>query len=495
MMRWANFIHIYQPADQSLPILDAVVNQSYRRVFNGLAKIPSFKLTLNINGALTELLAGNGYGDVIQAIRDLSEAGKLEFTESAMNHAFLPFLAERDIERQIRRNHETNLKHFGPSYKPKVFFPPEMAYSLKVARVVARMGYPVLMLDEISHPQGGADTASSLNIFDIEGAPGTVAVFRERRVSNLVMSSVVRDEQSFLTALGDDAKSDRYLLTAMDGETFGHHRPGLENLLFAVMASSAVEHIFVSEIPTYYPKADNSITPREATWASAEQDIEKGVQFFSWKAPQNKVHALQWRFFGFLEKKFATLERPTRIVTNAFDMASASDQYFWASAEPWWSIEMIERGAWNMLAALWLMPGLSRADRRKGEELYRAIIAQAFKWQRTGMIETLAGKHRTAVRIPFHDRTVGEGKPEVYDAIMAMLKEKMKEAAIAENYEKAILWRDAMWKLETRNDIYDTVHAVDMLRQELPGGELEKLMDKYKEEYRKVRPGQPEFRG
>ena len=72
---------------------------------------------------------------------------------------------------------------------------------------------------------------------------------------------------------------------------------------------------------------------------------------------------------------------------------------------------MIEKGAWNMLEALRKLPGVDRADRRKGEEFYHAILAQAFEWQRSGMIESLAGKYRDRVRIPFKDRTVGEAKP------------------------------------------------------------------------------------
>ena len=260
------------------------------------------------------------------------------------------------------------------------------------------------------------------------------------------------------------------------------------------MSSPEPQQIFVSEIPDIYPAQQTPIIPREATWATTEKDMERDVQFFSWKDPKNPVHALQWKFFRFLRKKLSGSSISRRAL-DAFDRASASDQFYWASAEPWWSIEMIEKGAWNMHAALYALSGGRKSDRKQGDELYHAILAMAFKMQRSGAIEALGKAHRDAVRVPFKDRTAGSGKPEVYDAVMTMIRRKMEEASAARNYEKAILWRDAAWKLETKNDIYDAMHAVDLLRQELPDGELEKLMDTYKEAYKKTLPGQPESRG
>lgn len=488
-------MHIYQPRDQSRVVLEAVVAQSYRRVFAGIANIPSCKLTLNINGALTELLARSGYRDVLSCIRRLAENGKLEFTESSMYHAFLPFLTDREIERQIRKNHAVNRSYFGKMYAPVSFFPPEMAYAPKVARVAGRLGYALLLLDEISLPKGaGRDMSGMREVFEIAGA-NICAVFRERRISNLIMSSVVRDAQTFREALGEFRGAEGYMLTAMDGETFGHHRPGLEQFLFAVMSAPSPEQIFVSEIPRRYPMGNAPIIPRQATWASTEEDLRRGMQFFSWKDPENRVHALQWKFFTFLQRILRRARHVSAAAEDAFDRAASSDQFFWASAEPWWSIEMIEKGAWAMREAARVPSPARKRNLERADELYHRILAEAFRWQRSGKVESLARAYREAVRIPFKERTAGEGKPEVYEAVLTALRGKMKEAADVQNYEKAILWRDAIWKLETKNDIYDTVHAVDLLRQEVPHGELERLMDTYKEQYQAHRSGQPEPRG
>lgn len=161
-MYWVNFLHIYQPADQSDEILERIVNELYRPLFKGFLSIPKLKLNLNISGGLTELLVHKGYSDVIDVIRTLAENNQLEFTESAKYHALLPFLEKRDIIRQINDNQQINKKYFGKVYKPQCFFPPEMAYSQKVGKTVSELGYPLILLDEISFA-GGKSSRLEIN--------------------------------------------------------------------------------------------------------------------------------------------------------------------------------------------------------------------------------------------------------------------------------------------------------------------------------------------
>ncbi|MDP1629287.1 MAG: UvrB/UvrC motif-containing protein [bacterium] len=496
-MIWANFLHIYQPITQSPDILEGIVNQSYRPLFKGLKKIPGAKINLNISAALSELLIQYDYHDVIEDIIELAKSGKVEFTESARYHSFLPMLPEEEIERQIRLNNESNKKIFGKDvYKPVGFFPPEMAYSYKIAKVVKKLGYEWMILDEIA-ACGKVDAVEYDKIYTVSGLNNFKVFFRERRPSNLIMSAVVRSAESLKEVLREEVKTRRYLLTAMDGETFGHHRPGLEKLLFGILASPIFKKIFISEIPKYFPK-EEKISLVESTWASSEEDIEKKEQFLSWNDPENEIHALQWAFFDFVLSK---IKKSDELETSEgkkarenMDIAEASDHFWWASAKPWWSIEMIEQGAWQLLETLKFIPHVAMEDVERAEAYYKDIVVKAFYWQRSGKVKHLAREMRSAIKIPFKERTLEAGKPEVYAAFIETMKKEMKKAAKKMEYEKAVLWRDAIWKLETKNDIYDAVHAVDLLRQEIPLVDLEKSMDKYKEEYKRKKSGQPEDR-
>src|SRR3989344_607341 len=149
-MKWANFLHFYQPANQQPDILEAIVAQSYRPVIEGIKKNKRVHLSLNVGGTLFELFHKYGYHDLIEDIRGLVAEGRVEVTGSAKYHAILPLLSEEEIRRQIELNTETLQKFLGKDYQPKGFFPPEAAFSEKIARIAEELGFEWLILDEIA---------------------------------------------------------------------------------------------------------------------------------------------------------------------------------------------------------------------------------------------------------------------------------------------------------------------------------------------------------
>ena len=496
-MYWANFLHMYQPAEQQPDILEAIVRQSYRPLLLGLERQRRARLTLNVNGALLELFDRDRYHDLIDILRQLGKEGRIEFTSSAKYHAFLPYLEQSEIVRQITTNNETNTFYLGPAYRPRGFFPPEMAYDEKLAPLVEELGFDWMILDEIACGGDGGQVDYA-NVYRVKGRKLKV-FFRERRLSNLIMSAVVRSGESLREAMREDLKTSRYVLTAMDGETFGHHRPGLVEMLFDVLGAPEFELITVSDIPRYYPE-EREVVPVTSTWASSRQDIEKGIQFLSWSDPDNSIHTWQWDFTKLvLDEVYAMDPRHPHyeLVRNKMDAALSSDHLFWASGKPWWSVEMIEVGAYRLLDTLRRIPAVAPGKLEKARDFYENIISTAFNWQRSGKIRAMMREQRSILRIPFKDRTLGRGGRErgVYYAFLNMMQRLEKEAAGRGEYEKAILWRDAIYKLQHKLDIYDTINAIDLLRVEIPHREVEEMIEKYKERYRGIRGGQPEQRG
>lgn len=495
-MRWANFLHFYQPVNQQPDILEAIVAQSYRPLIDGIKNNEKARLSVNINGALFELLHKNGYNDLIQDIKSLVEEGRLEITGSAKYHSLLPLLSEEEIKRQIILNNETLQKFLG-GYKPVGFFAPEMAYDEKVGRVLNELGFQWVILDEISCG-GSIGNVDCSQIYKLAGTNLQV-FFRNRRFSNLIMSAVVRSGESLLQAMHEDMSSSDYIITAMDAETFGHHRPGLEKMLVDIFKTEEFDLIKITDLPNFY-KEEKEITPHTATWASSKEDIDRGIQFLSWNDPENIIHKWQWELTLMVLDAVYKMDKSHprfEMVREKMDESLASDHFWWASAKPWWSLEMIEYGAFNLLDTLRHIPNIEKPEIEKARDLYEKIISTAFNWQRTGKIRMMMQEQRDVLRIPFKDRTVGKGGGEegVYHAFIDMMKRLEKESSDRGEYEQSILWRDAIFKLENKLDIYDTVNAIDLLRVKIPHGEVEDTINRYKVKYNEIRGGQPEQRG
>lgn len=495
-MKWANFLHIYQPIGQQPDILESVVVGSYRPVISNILRHNSARLTMNISGSLLELFDKYNYRDLIDMTRELLKSGRLELTGSAKYHALLPFLNEKEIIRQIEINNET-LRFYFDQYKPTGFFPPEMAYDERIPGIIESLGFRWIILDEISK-SGKTEDVDYNKIYTI-GHSNIKAFFRERRPSNLIMSAVVRSYESLREAMKEDFKSDRYMVTGMDGETFGHHRPGLEKMLFELFDSKDFESVTLSDL-LLLNKNEERINPIKSTWASSEEDIERGIQFLSWNDPGNEIHAWQWELVNLARDSVYEMDKDDASfadIRSRMDVALASDHFWWASAKPWWSLQEIERGAYVCLEIIRRIPNIPHQIIERSQALYENIVSTAFSWQRTGKIYEMAKERQRILKIPFKERTFEKGGVEkgVYEGFFSMFRDLEKKAAEKGEYEKAIIWRDAMYKIENKTDIYDLMHATELLRTEIPNEEVEKILDKYTEKYKKIRGGQPEQRG
>lgn len=449
-MYWSNFLHIYQPPTQTKKILRKVAEESYRKLLEGLKNYPNGKLTLNINGCLTELLDRHGFQDILANIRELLEQGRLEITESAMYHAFLPLLPEKEIIRQIKLNHETNRKFFGPDYKPKGFFPPEMAYTKRLAEIVDKLGYQWIIIDEAGFPSEHIEYDKTYRIKDLN----LKVFFRERAVSFKILSAQLGTGSQLLRDLGQRLKRKEYMLTAMDGETFGHHRLGLEQLLFDIYASPDLPTANVSELMTLFPDI-KTIEPLPSSWALMHKDQTRKDPMSRWHDPSNDMHLLQWSLTNLaleLIEKSDQSSPDFLYARHLLDKALHSDQYWWASAKPWWSLEMIERGANDFVQAVNAMPGIGKEAKQKANNLYLEIIKTGFRWQREGIVEAMVEQHYDEEVSQRLDLSIPVASETEFQKIIRHLGKQMLGAAKAKEYDRAAQFKKRIEELKAERE-------------------------------------------
>ncbi|MCX6783652.1 MAG: UvrB/UvrC motif-containing protein [candidate division WWE3 bacterium] len=504
-MIWSNFLHFYQPPTQKQYWVDRVTNECYRRIVTELLNNPEAKLTLNVNAVLCDLWSQYGHQDVIDGLKILVQRGQVELVGSAKFHPLLPKISKEEITRQVHLNEEGLFKYFGvlpPTSRhsgldpessksdqselldsgsgagmtsktaPRLrgFFPPEMAYDRYVAEVVASLGYEWIIAEELSYSQHLGQVKYD-RIYNVSDVGSLQIFFRDRNFSYHVLSGQLGTPALFLQALGERRNDGSYLLTAMDGETFGHHRPGMEKLLFEIYKDPEIKSVTISELPTLYPKRESTPT-FPSTWALMEKDIPRGVPFNRWDEPTNEIHQLQWELTRLATSVIPAPEpESSKQITNnkkqsagvtgfrvkpgmtsreLLDRALHSDQYWWASATPWWSLEMIERGAMELLATVKAAKeeGLCGQDKvDEAQDLYYRILTTGFAWQRSGKVDEMSKAEDEAVRM-----STDQGLPSIpgseLDKMIATIKVELNSVVAHEEYERAIQLRDRIKELE-----------------------------------------------
>lgn len=455
-MYWANFLHFYQPPTQKEYWVRKISNECYRVLIRGLEENPQAKLTLNINAALTDLFAQYGGQDIIDGIRRLAERGQIELTGSAKYHPFLPLIPAEEIRHQIELNTETNRRYFGDVYQPKGFFPPEMAYNRKVADVVRDMGFQWLIIDELAH-SGQMHSLKWDQLYTLQGSDDFFIFFRDRDTSFRILSAEVGvsvfSAGMLLRLLGPRLNTNEYVLTAMDGETFGHHRPGLDALLFDLYRAPELKSVTMSELPTIVTKREPA-EPMPSSWALMRKDIEQKTPYSRWKDEHNEIHTMQWELTDLAIATTHRLDQTNaqyQAVRTALDRAIHSDQYWWASASPWWSIEMMEAGAKELSDVVIMNPASTDQEKARARDLYHGVVFTAFEWQRTNKIADMikASDEDVTQRIT---KELPRIPLEEFNAMVANLEKQMLGAASHREYERAAQLRDRVSELNAKKD-------------------------------------------
>lgn len=375
MIYWAPVLHLYQPPTQLPEVLRRICDECYRPLLRILAGLADSRLTLNVAGSLVEQLRQHQMVDVIDGLRALAEAGKVELTGSAMYHAILPLLPSREGRRQITLNQRTNRGAFGDAFRPAGFFPPELCFADSIVPTLLETGHRWVLVSGVGCPiDWPLDAISTLSC-----EVGELAVFyRDDVLSNRIAFADL-DAESFLANLRAlrGRRDNIYVVTAMDGETFGHHLPGWEEAFLArgfrlveqsepaseVMSTAPADRINVVTISSLldrFPRTPGPL-PRPSSWSTTGDDLAAGNAFPLWKDPGNRIHQLQWTLTDLaldLTYRAETLgdsepsRRYARIARDQMDRALHSCQYWWASRRPMWDVNMVHRGLLEQQAAV-----------------------------------------------------------------------------------------------------------------------------------------------
>ncbi|MBU2635160.1 hypothetical protein KJ841_01635 [Patescibacteria group bacterium] len=381
---WANLLHLYQPPDQKKHIIRKVVKESYRPLLKTLKKNPKVKITLNIPACLTQILAKNKeFSNIIKDIKKLSAAGQIEFTGSAAFHAFLPLIHTGEIRRQIQLNERINKEIFGNLYQPKGFFPPEMGYNEKMAKVVKRMGYQWLVLDEIALNKKLGKISFRHKYFNKK--LGINFIFRNRALSDIFSYTEINTLEDFIQTVNQQLKNNQPMITAFNG---------INKLFTEIVNSNEFKTVTYSELLNSYKKS-KEVTPRACSWASTKKELRNYNPYSLWYNPKNEIHQLQWQLFKLVVNTVRrNLSSPDYLKARGLlDRSLNSDIFWWASANPWWDVKFVEDATNKMLNIIKIIRSPKDKSFKQVLKYNKKIIALLKEWQKTGKVQRIKEKY------------------------------------------------------------------------------------------------------
>ncbi len=367
-MLWLNFLHFYQPANAETYNIRKALDKSYFRLLRLLEEHPELRMTFNVSGCLLDRLADEKEKAFLDRLKFLVHKGRVELVGSAYYHGFLPLLPENEIIRQIRLNEKALRRHFGPKFRPKGFFSPEMAYSPAVAKIIKRLGYEWLIVDEVAYV--GPGRRPDFRQLYSDEASGLKLIFRDRQLSSAYPPDRLGPLFKGLAAtkikvkpLGSKVNGEPLFITATDAELYGlrHEDPTaeIEKLVKITELKTATLSMFLKK-EMKRPVLKIKLAP--SSWESSPAEVKNGRPYALWFDRSNKIQVLLWKLAALsleLGRKYSR-DKNYRWHRWHLGRGLASCTFWWASAHDFkpvfgpyaWSPDDIERGLEDLIRSV-----------------------------------------------------------------------------------------------------------------------------------------------
>ncbi len=357
---WAPFLHFYQPPTQDYHVLKEINDTCYEPLFNMLLENIDFKLTMNMNSVLIDLLRDHGLSHTVGLLKELVARKQVEIVGSGKYHPILPLVPKKEVLHQIALQ-ETDLSREFPGWTRSGFFPPEMAVSPGLVSLLGVQGYTWVLSSGIACPSNWAydkvyQSPEGVNLF-----------FRDDIISNEISFKKISVD-FFIDKLKILYKGPHYIITAQDGETFGHHvrdyeKTFLQHAMQDAVDDELIDICLISDLQSYFPTAHSQVRVLSSSWSTSQDDLDSNNPYPLWNHGDNEVHRIQYKFlknvlelvYVLEDMKDSTCVQEAKTTRYFLDQGLHSCQFWWASAAAgkWymWSPNMAMKGADLLLRA------------------------------------------------------------------------------------------------------------------------------------------------
>lgn len=388
-MIWINFLHLYQPINVDARLIKEATELSYLRLTRSLEENPKIKFTLNITGGLITRWEELGYKYLIERINILKQKGQIELTGTAAYHPLLPLIPKDEIIKQVQENETILKKYFGDKFKPRGFFLPEMAYSSTVGKIIKKLDYEWIILDEIAN--GGKLDKTNFNKIYQDEKSGLKIVFRSRKFSNCYLPEIFEK-------MGEKEKN-FLMITCTDAELYGLRHNDPTGKFERILKHKSLETKTISEFIDQGQDTEK-VKPLSCSWESTEGELKRKEPYIIWSNKRNKIQKNIWRLANLAYKTAKKYQHDKNHGWSRWHLVRglASCTFWWASAKNFkhifgpyaWNPDEIERGINELIRSIRALDDVSaRQTKIKAEKLYIKIKKMVWKnhwlyhWKKT----------------------------------------------------------------------------------------------------------------
>lgn len=371
-MLWLNFLHFYQPASIDTSKIVEATKLSYERILRALEEHPDVKFTINITGCLLVRWAEElKRQDLIERINKLIKNGQIELVGSAAYHPLLPLISEKEAKQQILEQEQILKKYFGKKLKLKGFFLPELAYSPKIAKLIKKLGYEWILIDEVTTNKASLES----NICYIDQASGLKLAIRNRAISDKYVPESIN---SLLTK-----QIYKSIITATDAELYGLRHIDQPASFEKLLKS---EHLQTNTISAHLKslKTTKAVKLVASSWQTSIEEIKAGQPFPLWQADNNLLHQKIWKLADLAQKLYWKHLKNKNTWWSRWHLVRgiASCTFWWASGRDLrkvfgplaWNPDEIEKGVNDLARSIRsLESSTSLADKLAVEKLVNEI--------------------------------------------------------------------------------------------------------------------------
>ncbi len=360
MIYWAPLLHMYQPTFQDSRVLRQIDKECYKPLLRMLEEHDNVKISLNINAVLIEMFYEFDLIDTIEILQNLESSNKIEITGTAKFHPILPLIPQKESENQIKINEEIIKKEF-KRWERAGFFPPEMSISSQVAKYIRELGYKWVIMSGIACP---VDWSTD----QIYTSPnGLMLFFRDDILSNKIAFNNITAKEFVEEIKGnvkqnkDQKQKDKFIITALDSETFGHHIKKFERIFLSkalelINDQREIKMEFISNLSKFFPISKEKIIPKDSSWSTTYDDMKANIPYPLWDHPDNRVHMLYWKIVRSLNNLMNLIdnldlnqnwdaERHYNTSRWFYDRGICSDTTWWGNPNRGtWSPNLIYKG-------------------------------------------------------------------------------------------------------------------------------------------------------